>query len=404
MNKNEYLNYYIRYIKKNKDKNVEVYEKRNKNLLETNQENEWKTLYYFKKGYKPIVEEHYYRNGSLYTFTIIHIDNNDLLLKVNELIEFITKNDKIAGIVFKSRINKGKKIIKCEIWSLTNIRENNIIKQIKQIFYENKKNKVEFSLFFPHHINGDETLTSVFMRNKKVYLLRFDPNLTHKMYFIKTWWEIFMLSYLKKYYRPNSNVIDIGGNVGTHTLLLSEIISKNNKVHVFEPVYGDIIKKNVIENKIENKVMIYNEAVGKVNKTITIDTYPRNCCINFGRFSLVSSINTNIMNELSNETKEKCKKIPKKVNIVTLDSKNITNVSLLKIDVEGMELDVLEGAYKTIEREKPVIFMEIWKSKKNETLNTPIMQKLLNTLKYKMVFIEEGYYGDDYLFLPPTQN
>jgi FkbM family methyltransferase len=400
MIKNEYLNYYVRYMEKNKnkDKMIEVYEKRNKNLLETNPENEWKTLYYFKKGYKPIVEEHYYRNGSLYTFTITHIDNSNLLLKVNELIEFIKKNDKIAGVVFKSRIKNDKKIIKCEIWCIINHKINEIITKIKTIFYENKKNKIEFSLFFPTHINDDQTLTSVQMRNKKVYLLRFDPILTHKMYFIKTWWEIFMLSYFKKYYRPNSNVIDIGGNVGTHTLLLSEIISKKNKVHVFEPVYGDIIKKNVIENKVEDQVVIYNEAVGKVNKKIEIDIYPRNCCINFGRFSLVSPINIEL--DLSNETKELCKSVKKSVKIVTLDSKNITNVSLLKIDVEGMELEVLEGAYQTIEREKPVIFMEIWKSHKNETLNTPIMKKLLNTLKYNMVYIKEGYFGDDYIFIP----
>ena len=44
--------------------------------------------------------------------------------------------------------------------------------------------------------------------------------------------------------------------------------------------------------------------------------------------------------------------------VTTLDSFNLKNISFIKIDVEGYELKLLEGAYNTIEKNKPLIFIE----------------------------------------------
>jgi len=37
------------------------------------------------------------------------------------------------------------------------------------------------------------------------------------------------------------------------------------------------------------------------------------------------------------------------------------NISVIKIDVEGHEFEVLEGAINTIDRYKPIIYIEVWK-------------------------------------------
>jgi beta-mannanase len=47
------------------------------------------------------------------------------------------------------------------------------------------------------------------------------------------------------------------------------------------------------------------------------------------------------------------------VDVVTLDSFNYDNVAALKIDVQGYEPKVLEGARETILRNRPVIFIEV---------------------------------------------
>ena len=48
------------------------------------------------------------------------------------------------------------------------------------------------------------------------------------------------------------------------------------------------------------------------------------------------------------------------VDLITLDSQKINNVGLIKIDVEGYELDVLIGAKKTIIENNPIILCEVW--------------------------------------------
>ena len=45
-------------------------------------------------------------------------------------------------------------------------------------------------------------------------------------------------------------------------------------------------------------------------------------------------------------------------NVTTLDTFNLKNISFIKIDVEGYELNLLKGAFNTIEKNKPLIFIE----------------------------------------------
>ncbi len=407
-NNNNNIDYYVRDLDFNKKLIVEPFKKINYNLLSTNQN--WKTLYFFKKNYIPINEEYYYLNGGIYSFEIEEISNNILDNLVLNTIEFIKKIKNIVGIQIRKLSHKNKKYFKFHLWSLEfnktefdNLKKF-VINNFSQFLVnknnqknQNNPNNISFKLFYPSPIKDDSTLSMVKMRNKTLYFLRFDFVLGSKVYFDKEWWEIFMLNYFKKYYKKNTNVIDIGGNIGSHTLLLSEIISPKNKIYVFEPAFADVIEKNVKANHLENNVVIFNEGCGKKNMSIEVPIFNRNCPINFGKFSLVSSYEFPAF--LSDETKNKCKSEIKKINIVTLDSKNLKDISIIKIDVEGMEIDVLEGAIQTIERERPVIFLEIWKRNKAKTLKKPIFQKLLKELNYKLVFIN-GYFGDDYILIP----
>ena len=54
----------------------------------------------------------------------------------------------------------------------------------------------------------------------------------------------------------------------------------------------------------------------------------------------------------------------------------MSNISFIKIDVEGYEINLLKGAYETIKRDKPVIFIEKTLTNNNDLIN------FLNDLEY----------------------
>lgn len=82
---------------------------------------------------------------------------------------------------------------------------------------------------------------------------------------------------------------------------------------------------------------------------------------------------------------------PREVIIKKLDSFNYNNIGFIKIDVEGYEPKVLEGAKETIERCNPVICCEINRSENNS-------QEILENWGYKLMEIDK-LQGHDYIFV-----
>jgi FkbM family methyltransferase len=81
-----------------------------------------------------------------------------------------------------------------------------------------------------------------------------------------------------------------------------------------------------------------------------------------------------------------------KVSIKRLDDLHLDNISLIKIDVEGYELEVFEGGRETIQRNRPVILIEIWERNKEKYFSW--IQE--NFPFYKIELID----SDDYILIP----
>jgi len=93
------------------------------------------------------------------------------------------------------------------------------------------------------------------------------------------------------------------------------------------------------------------------------------------------------------------------IEVVTLDSYDFRRLNLLKIDVEGMELDVIRGATATIKRCRPILFLELNQGtlkRRGETVDNLI--KLITGLEYRMKFLHESHSLDlpqvDVIFEP----
>jgi FkbM family methyltransferase len=148
----------------------------------------------------------------------------------------------------------------------------------------------------------------------------------------------------------NPVIFDIGANIGTFTTWIAKTF-KSGKIYCFEPQRSvfQILCGNAAINNLYN-VYAYNIALGNENKRIKITepNYFHNA--DFGTFSLVEDV---IPEKSSDE-------LTIQVNTLDwfVDYYNVEKVDFLKIDVEGMDLDVLLGALNTIEKFTPVIFIE----------------------------------------------
>ena len=152
--------------------------------------------------------------------------------------------------------------------------------------------------------------------------------------------EFFIEKYLS---RNNINLcFDIGANIGDYSKLLLE--KTNSKVISFEPLPH--VFKELKENlsSYSDRILFINKGIGSKNETTTINyNSSANAHASFSEeLNDISYINNN----------EKLL-----VEVITIDDyckeNNITSIDFIKIDTEGFEKEVFEGAIKTFEKIKP---------------------------------------------------
>lgn len=146
-------------------------------------------------------------------------------------------------------------------------------------------------------------------------------------------------------YKPHANdltVLDVGANFGFLSLVWANTIAKNGQTIAFEPnssLYRTI-SKSIKLNDLENTLSVVNNAVGNENKTIKL---------------FIGNATSNVI-KMSDSSSE-CE-----VEMTTLDGfcerSNLKQCDLLKIDVDGIELDILKGATQLIKRFKPLVIIE----------------------------------------------
>lgn len=139
---------------------------------------------------------------------------------------------------------------------------------------------------------------------------------------------------LKLFLTKDSVVYDIGGNIGVHTVAFAHYAKE---VHSFEPNLKNyaLLEKNVAGL---NNVKLYQSAVSDVVGDAFISDYDEKGQGNFGECSMST-------------TGQPCKTL-------RIDDLSLSPPSLIKIDVEGHELKVFNGAKETIRTHRPVIFYE----------------------------------------------
>ncbi len=197
-------------------------------------------------------------------------------------------------------------------------------------------------------------------------------------------WEEFIHDQFKKYVRPGSVVLDIGGHIGTHTLNLSRLVGEKGKVHVFEPQAKMFceLALNMHLNHCQNVVM-HHKALGSSEQWIEV-FIPKEPWTQQISHTLINEGHGTVTQSIEGSAKDRAQ-------MVRLDSLNLDDISLIKIDVEGFEMEVIRGGLETICRHHPVMIVEIFQ---NEELAAKI--KEIEDLGY--IHLALDY--DNFLFIP----
>ena len=149
------------------------------------------------------------------------------------------------------------------------------------------------------------------------------------------------LQILDQIIQPGAVVLDIGANIGTHTIPFARKVGDAGRVYAFEPqrLIFQTLCANVALNALRN-VLTYHAGVSNVPGTMHLPVIDPRQPYNFGGVAL--------QEHLKGE----------QLAVITIDELKVPTCQLIKIDVEGAEVSVLEGARKTIEQHRPVLFVE----------------------------------------------
>jgi FkbM family methyltransferase len=156
--------------------------------------------------------------------------------------------------------------------------------------------------------------------------------------------------------QPGATILEIGANLGTHTVFLAKAAGPGGTLHAFEPqrIIFQILCANVALNALTN-VHAHHAAVGREAGMITVPRVDYAAGGNFGGISM--------------ENWKEGESVP----LLAVDSLGLTRCDLIKIDVEGMEGEVIAGAVRTIRQFRPLLYVENDREEKSAALIQQIM-------------------------------
>lgn len=190
-------------------------------------------------------------------------------------------------------------------------------------------------------------------------------------------YEPYLKTQFSKLIKHGDVILDVGANIGFHTMYFAELVGKQGKVFGFEPIPVNYhaLQENLKLNKF-SQIISVNKALGDINSSLNIHINENKT--NPGAFNLFESGIKNTVIE--------CVK-----GDDFLKKNSITKVNFIKIDVEGYELEVLKGMMESIKSMKPTIIFEydeFYQSKLNA--NSKSILHFLIDLDYSLYKID-GY-------------
>jgi FkbM family methyltransferase len=178
--------------------------------------------------------------------------------------------------------------------------------------------------------------------------------------------ELPMINFVRTIAGRGRTFIDVGSHIGFYSMGLAPGF---DRVIAFEPSrfqYG-WLRRNAALNAYDH-VLCEHVALGDTPGSATLNVLSYE-----GGLNTLSPEVASFMTVLDQYT----------VPVEVLDDRGLTDVDLLKIDVEGFEIPVLRGAARTIAASRPVILIEVWA----DTVRRQQVRSVMNEMSYSLEFL-----------------
>ena len=182
-----------------------------------------------------------------------------------------------------------------------------------------------------------------------------------------------------KFIKKGDIVIDCGANVGLYTNFIRSIVGKSGFVHAFEPIPSTFknLQTNTKDYASLNNYILNNLGLYKKRENLTAyipDSIHGHASLN----NHISEWKSDSIEEVS-------------IELTTLDSyfseKKLKKIDFIKMDIEGAELDALEGGQQTLSEYTPTLHLEVnSKLLKNFKRAPSDLFKFLKPLGYKKFY------------------
>ena len=289
---------------------------------------------------------------------------------------FIWLKEKVSRFYKKLVINNFKRVIFNSYYYLLERFKVSYCKYLKKRGI--KKLKIKYPIVVP--ISFNEVNFLIFLTSSGLL----EDRLISKVDF-----EACLLDLADYFIKEDTTIIDVGANIGIYSLYFSKK-HPSCQVHSYEPVsfVFKSFKKSMEINSLTN---LHPYLMGVGSDCAETEIYAATeASYNKGLSSIMKNFDLN-------ETYVK-----EKINVITLDShiKKYNRVSFIKIDVQGLEKNVLDGASKIIKRDKPVIIFEHSDLYFKSPLETrKHISDLFSLQNYQIYIIRRGEKEFKYLFL-----
>lgn len=239
---------------------------------------------------------------------------------------------------------------------------------------------------YPANWNSKRFVKGVYSRNDNLKMQLDSRNHIDSSLIFRGDFEPHLSRFFRRTISERDTVLDIGANIGAHTLTFASAVGQLGRVLAFEPnpIVRQQLEANIALNNMAN-VCVYNFALGAEKEVLPLSV-PKSNSVEFSNMGLASLVALETPHDVI------------QVEVRLLDDVvlelGLTRIDMIKIDVQGYEFQVLAGAKRSLDRFSPVVIFE-WEPWAWEKAgkNLEDLTEMLGSLGYHIYELtENGYY------------